>query len=163
MKPSIYPITWEHPGQLFIMPKPSGEWLKEDVDHYSTMGVGTVVSMLEQSEINELLLQKEGSVCTDKGLNYMNFPVADRGLPDRDAFKELVHIVINCLINNEGVAVHCRAGIGRSGILVCCALAYFMGSAESAIEVVTQARGVKVPDTDEQHAFIVSVVEDFVN
>ncbi|MEP5760479.1 MAG: dual specificity protein phosphatase family protein [Litoreibacter sp.] len=160
MKPSIYPIVSDYPGQLFIMPKPSGEWLQEDLEYYRFMGADTIISMLEAEEISELSLQKEDVVCADNKLDFINFPIMDRGLPDRDSFKVLVRTVTKRLRKNEGVAIHCRAGIGRSGMLVCCALAELIGSAENAIEFVTQARGVEVPDTQEQREFIFSIVKD---
>ncbi len=160
MKPSIYPVVSDNPGQLFIMPKPSGEWLQEDITHYRSMGVDTVISMLETDEISELSLQKEGYFCADNNLKFINFPIPDRGLPDFDKFKVLVTTVTERLRNDEGVAVHCRAGIGRSGMLVCCALAAFIGSAENAIEIVSKARGVQVPDTQEQRDFIFGIVNE---
>lgn len=163
MKPSIYPIVSGQPGSLFIMPKPSGEWLDEDVAHYRSVGANTIISMLEPAEIDELSLQNEGVVCADNQLDFINFPIQDRGLPNRDSFKILIGTVTLRLRNNEGVAVHCRAGIGRSGMLVCCALAEFVGSAVDAIEIVSRARGVEVPDTQEQRAFIVSIVQELMD
>ncbi|VAW02698.1 hypothetical protein MNBD_ALPHA07-970 [hydrothermal vent metagenome] len=162
MKPSIYPVVADHPGQLFIMPKPSGEWLQEDMQHYRSLGVDMIISMLETTEANELSLHNENDVCTDNSMKFLNFPITDRGLPDKNEFKELVCIVQSCLTNGEGIAVHCRAGIGRSGMLVCCALAGFIGSASDAIEVVSQARGVTVPDTQEQRMFIESIVQELM-
>lgn len=160
MKPSIYPIASEQPGSLFIMPKPSGEWLDDDVAHYRSMGANTIISMLEAAEVEELSLQNERIACENNQLNFINFPIQDRGLPDRESFKKLIGIVTDRLRKNEGVAVHCRAGIGRSGMLVCCALAKFLGSAEDAMDVVSRSRGVEVPDTEEQRDFIVSIVQE---
>ncbi len=130
MKPSIYPITVDHPGLLFIMPKPSGEWLHENMQHYRLLGVNMIISMLEPTEISELSLQNESNICADNHVEFLNFPILDRGLPDQNEFKELV----------------------------CCVLAMHAGSASNAIEFVSQARGVKVPDTQEQLRFIENVV-----
>ncbi len=144
------------------MPKPSGEWLQEDIQHYRLMGANMIISMLEASEAKELSLQNESDVCKDNRLDFFNFPIPDRGLPDRERFKEVIHLVTSHLKDNKGIAVHYRAGIGRSGMLVCCALARFVGSASDAIELVSRARGVNVPDTQEQRAFIESVVQELI-
>ena len=157
MKPSIYPVVSDYPGQLFIMPKPSGEWLHDDLKYYRSVGVDTVISMLESDEILELSLQKEGMLCADNMLDFINFPIQDRGLPKFDDFKNLVLNITERLKDNEGVAIHCRAGIGRSGMLVCSVLAALIGSAENAIEIVSKARGVRVPDTQEQREFILAI------
>lgn len=162
MKPSIYEISGAYSGRLFIMPKPSGEWLAEDIQHYSTLDVSTVISMLEAPEIEELALQKEGDVCAAVRMNFVNFPIPDRGLPDPTKFTALVSETVQRLANGERVAVHCRAGIGRSGMLVCSSLAVLCGSAEQAIKAVSEARGVEVPDTQEQRIFIQNVVDDLL-
>ena len=158
MKPSIYQITAEYPGLLWIMPKPSGEWLWDDVQHYRSMGADLVISMLDRAEVAEFNLQNEGSMCSDNNMDFLNFPVPDRGLPDRGPFRELIGVVRARLEQSEGVAVHCRVGIGRSGMLVCSVLAGYVGSAHNAVEIVSKARGTKVPDTAEQRAFIESMV-----
>lgn len=144
------------------MPKPSGEWLAEDILHYSALDVSTVISMLEASEIEELGLQEEGQICAVEDMDFVNFPIPDRGLPDQTKFTELVSETVQRLTNGERVAVHCRAGIGRSGILVCSSLAVLCGSAEQAIKAVSEARGVEVPDTQEQRNFIKTTVEDLL-
>jgi len=59
MKPSMYLVASSLPGRLFIMPKPSGEWLAEDLGHCRSVGIDTIVSMLEPDEVAELLLHDE--------------------------------------------------------------------------------------------------------
>ena len=158
MKPSIYPVPLAAPGRLFIMPKPSGEWLGEDIAHYRDLGVDVVVSMLEQTEAASLGLSNECVVCADHGVDFLSFPIADRGLPEAEAFKVLVRDVTNRIEDGQSVAVNCRAGIGRSGMLVSVVLAGFLGTAEEAIQTVSEARGVEVPDTAAQRSFVSTVV-----
>jgi hypothetical protein len=38
-----------------------------------------VVSLLERSEIRELELQAEPSLCADAGIQFLSFPIPDRG------------------------------------------------------------------------------------
>ena len=52
------------------------------------------------------------------------------------------------------VAVHCRAGIGRSGLVASCILIKDDMTAEAAIKLVSSGRGVPIPETAEQSAFI---------
>ena len=154
MKPSVYPIDLDAPGRLFLMPKPSGEWLRDDLAHLATLGVCVVVSLLEPDEARELGLGDERPVCADLGLTFLAAPIPDRGLPEADAFAALALDLAARLRAGAGVAAHCRAGIGRSGMAVCCILAAFGLSAEEARARVSRARGVAVPDTAEQAAFL---------
>lgn len=154
MKPSVYPIDLDAPGRLFLMPKPSGDWLRDDLAHLATLGISVVVSFLEPDEARELGLGDERQVCRDLGLTFLAAPIPDRGLSEADDFVSLALDLAARLRAGEGVAAHCRAGIGRSGMAVCCVLAAFGLSAEEALARVSRARGVAVPDTAEQAAFI---------
>jgi hypothetical protein len=40
---------------------------------------------LEQQEINELGLKKQEPLCGKHNLKYANFPIVDRGVPDKNA------------------------------------------------------------------------------
>lgn len=154
MKPSVYPVDLDAPGRLFLMPKPSGEWLRDDLAHLATLGICVVVSLLEPDEARELGLGDERQVCGDLGLTFFAAPIPDRGLPEADAFAALALDLAARLRAGAGVAAHCRAGIGRSGMAVCCVLAAFGLSAEEALARVSRARSIAVPDTAEQAAFI---------
>jgi len=154
MKPSIYLVADNLPGKLYIMPKPSGEWLKEDVEHYGLIGIDMIISMLERDEASELMLERQGEVCKEQRLAFTQFPIVDRGLPEIEPFRNLVVNIIDNLKNGKNIAVHCRAGIGRSGIVVCSALLGFGYSPTDAMKLTRQARGVEVPDTEQQREFI---------
>lgn len=136
------------------MPKPSGEWLQDDMHHYRSIGIDTIVSMLERDEVHELGLQDEQIICKQNQIDFIQLAVPDRSLPAYEAFLIMMDLVVAKLKRGETVAVHCRPGIGRSGIVVCCALLYFGNTPEAAVEIVSKARGVLVPDTKEQRDFI---------
>ena len=157
MKPSIYEISILAAGRLFQMPKPSGEWLKEDIAYYASVGVGQIISLIEPDETAELGLQGEEQICQAQGLSFLSFPIPDYGLPERDGFVALADAARHDIEQGAKIAVHCRAGIGRSGMLSCTILAPWLGGVEQAIAHVSAARGVDVPDTDEQKDFIKQV------
>ncbi|MEO0342156.1 MAG: protein-tyrosine phosphatase family protein [Pseudomonadota bacterium] len=136
------------------MPKPSGEWLAEDIAYYASVGVTQITSLIEKHEAAELGLQNEQQACQAAGLQFVSFPIQDYGLPERDAFVDLANQTRAQIEQGACVAIHCRAGIGRSGMLSCTILAPWLGSMKSAIEEVCAARRVAVPDTQEQRLFI---------
>jgi Polymorphic toxin system, DSP-PTPase phosphatase len=158
MKPSIYLVADNLPGKLYIMPKPSGEWLKEDVEYYGLIGIDMIISMLERDEASELMLERQGEICKQGRLAFTQFPIVDRGLPEIVPFTSLILQIIDDLKNGTNIAVHCRAGIGRSGIAVCSALLGFGYSPTDAMKLTSEARGVEVPDTEQQRNFIGQMV-----
>jgi protein-tyrosine phosphatase len=52
------------------------------------------------------------------------------------------------------VAVHCRQGIGRSGMIAAGALMRSGVGADKAVDVVSAARGVAIPETAAQRYWL---------
>jgi hypothetical protein len=56
--------------------------------------------------------------------------------------------------SRAAVAVHCRQGIGRSGLIAAGVLAASGTSPEDAIAAVSSARGLPVPETSAQRLWV---------
>ncbi|MEO1689402.1 MAG: tyrosine protein phosphatase, partial [Pseudomonadota bacterium] len=82
MKPSIHEVARDLPGRLFILPKPSGDRLAEDLAHIRGLGVDRLVSLLEPDEASDLGLAAEAQAAARAGLRFVQHPVPDYGLPD---------------------------------------------------------------------------------
>ena len=152
----IYRIKTAHSGGLFVMPAPRVGPLREFVKSVRGHGVDEIISLLAADDIDALGLQDEQHACHAEGLAFTNFAIPDFGRPDPSAFSALVARVAGDLESGRGVAVHCRAGIGRAGMLACCVLKHFGQSGEEAIARVSQARQHAVPDNLLQRDFIMS-------
>jgi protein-tyrosine phosphatase len=139
-----------------LMPRPrGGEYLADEVAGWSRVGVETVVSLLEQHEIRELDLAAEESLCLAANLQFISFPIPDRGVPSHSAnLLKLLTTLEAQLRTGRSVAVHCRAGIGRSGVIGACVLNAFGVDPAASFGMLSRARGVTVPDTDAQVAWV---------
>ena len=89
------------------------------------------------------------------GIEFISYPITDRSVPRslNDTISPAHEIVIR-MHESRDVAVHCRAGIGRSALIAACALIYRGTTAEAALDLIAGARGIKVPDTDAQRDWI---------
>jgi protein-tyrosine phosphatase len=156
LQPDVYWLRELEGVRLAIMPRPrSGEWLTDEIAGWSRLGVQTVVSLLEPREVSELDLADQESLCRGVNLQFVSFPIPDRGVPSSSVkFANLVAVLEEGLRSGESVAVHCRAGIGRSGLLAACILGTFGVDPDSAFGMLSRARGVAVPDTDAQVAWV---------
>jgi protein-tyrosine phosphatase len=153
---SLYWIGDAGAFRLAICARPRGEdWLQDELGRLQNSGVQILVSMLTHDEMEELGLLREQEECQRHGIEYLNFPIEDRGVPtDRRKFTRLVdHLVIQ-LKAGKAVAVHCRAGIGRSSLLACSVLVRSGSTCPQAWLSIQKARGCPVPDTNEQRAFV---------
>ncbi len=70
MKPSIFQVEIDPPGKIYVMPKPSGEWIKEDLAEIRSMGITDLISLLCDDEIMELGLSSEAEICANLGIRY---------------------------------------------------------------------------------------------
>jgi protein-tyrosine phosphatase len=153
--PEIYLVADALLGALFIMPCPKGD-MSVTVADWQARGIDCVVSMLPQVEAEALGVGDEAQVCARAGIRFVTHPISDFGLPDPAAFDPFVRALAKDLQVGRNIAVHCRAGIGRSGMAVACTLIALGQTVEDAVINVTQGRGVSIPDTVEQHHFITS-------
>lgn len=154
MLPEIYLIADDLLGRLYIMPCPSGDHLTQDIAAYRARGVDTVVSMLAVDEAADLGLTDEGAICANAEMDFVSSPIKDFGLPDIMVFDALVERIVGLLRRGRHIAVHCRAGIGRSGMVTAAVLITMGADVDTAVQKVTTARGVSIPDTVEQGRFI---------
>jgi protein-tyrosine phosphatase len=155
MAPEIFWIP-VNSGRIGIMARPrAGEWLRDEIDGWRGVGLNTVVSLLEGSEIRELSLIDEPNLCREAGLRFISFPIPDRGVPASTAATiELVEELASALRQGSSVAVHCRAGIGRSSLIAACVLLKLGMQPVEAFRTIGRARRVAVPDTVAQEQWL---------
>ncbi len=158
MRAELYEIIPCPKGRLAIMPRPrGGAWLERELASLKIFGVTDLVSMLTPSEEAELDLQLESDYCAKLGLRFHRHPVADRGIPMQPEFDRFIATLVPILAQDGFIAIHCRAGIGRSAVAAA-ALLYELGvSPPDARNLISHARGFEIPDTDEQLDFILNM------
>ena len=139
-------------GALAITTRPrGGDWLEDDIAALARDGIRVLVSMLREDEERELVLEHEAAACSQCQIEFVSIPVPDLGAPaDGEAFVEAVHALAERIRAGGSIAVHCRQSVGRSGMLAV-SIALALGvQLESALDTVSRARGVPVPETKEQ-------------
>jgi protein-tyrosine phosphatase len=138
--------------RLAIVPRPrGGDWLEDDVRQIKRAGVDVLVSMLQADEAAELGLQAEANLCEASGIAFRSFPIPDRETPSSTtSFFQFVEDLRAEVHSGRSVAVHCRASIGRSSLLLAALLAAEGFTPDDAFRRLTIARGIQVPDTPDQ-------------
>lgn len=151
-QPVLHWVRDIEPHRLALMARPrGGDWLEEEVQPWRAAGVAMVVSLLETHEIRELELAKEPALCKAAGIGFESSPIPDRGTPPSIAdISALARRVVSSLHAREAVAIHCRAGIGRTGLVSACVLHHLGVPFDKIFIVLSRARGLAVPDTPAQ-------------
>jgi protein-tyrosine phosphatase len=123
----------------------------------SRIGIQQVVSLLEPGEARSLGLDAERFETKALGMGFVSFPIADMGTPASvEDFAEITHTLFRRIDRGINTLVHCRAGIGRSGLFAAGMLLYAGMDAEQAFAHVGKMRGLRVPETLDQHNWLVT-------
>jgi protein-tyrosine phosphatase len=158
MSADIYWIPDVPGGRLAILGRPrASDWLSDEITDWNAAGVTDVVSLLQSHEVRELGLTQEADIVEQPGLSFEEFPIPDRGVPESvEAAHALWARIETKIRNGQAVGVHCRASIGRAG-LVTAGVLMRLGSPEGeAWRRASAARGRPLPDTDEQRLWVAS-------
>lgn len=156
MNPDLFWILGPWPGRLAVITRPrGGDWLEDEVRGWKRAGLDLIVSLLEDDEASQLDLADEGIMAMSKDIRFISFPIPDRGVPAslRNAVR-LLREIAKALGEGKNVAVHCRQGVGRSGMIASGVLVVSGAGPGKAIEAVSAARGQKVPETPMQAQWI---------
>ena len=151
------------PGKLAISARPrGGDWLDEELASWRKSGIDEVVSLLTPEEVESLELQHEAARSWDAGMQFRSFPIVDRWVPDskRDALR-LIEDLDADLTAGKNISIHCRQGIGRAGLIAASLLIARGLQAADALERISLARGVGVPETAEQRAWVDALASEF--
>jgi protein-tyrosine phosphatase len=148
--------NFENASRLGIMARPRpNEWLESDILSLKKQGVQLIVSLLDRNEIYELGLGKEEELCLVHGIEYINFQIPDRNVPKMDpGFHTFIRQLKDKIAGGSHVVIHCRMGIGRSSIIAGCLLLGPMYKTGEVIAHISKIRGLRVPDTDAQIAWL---------
>lgn len=156
----IYWLDQVCDGRLGMMARPKGgEWLAEEVVQLRRNSVSRLVTLLEREEMVELGLGKLASTCSTHGITWTHFPITDRGIPpSKIGFQALV-LDLGAELNEGGrIVLHCRMGIGRTGILAAALCIHSGMNSGQVFPHLSKIRGLAVPDTSEQKEWVLNLI-----
>ncbi len=138
---------WLAEGRLAGMDRPGrrGNELGTALASLTRKGIGAVVSLTEHSLSTPVL--------DEHGIHYLHLPIPDFHAPTWRQIDRFVEFVTHNLEADRAVAVHCHAGLGRTGTLLACYLVWEGLTAMEAMDRVAAKRPGSI-ETEEQRAAV---------
>ncbi len=158
MRVRLYSIQGLPSGRVSVMARPrGGDWLLDEVKDLRESGVDVLVSLLTFAEVSEFDLTEESAFCHNQGIAYFSFPIIDRSVPPFSAhtFTFLDQLKTH-LLDGKHIVFHCRQGLGRAVLMAASLLVLIDFSPNQAFDLLSNARGCPVPETEEQWAWVVA-------
>jgi atypical dual specificity phosphatase len=136
------PGAWiDPPGQVLLCAFPR----EPDLANLERRGIRTLVNMDERAHSPALLARH--------GLTELHLPVPDFHAPTQEQLATAVAAVVSAVSAGERVAIHCAAGLGRSGTVAACYLVELGQQWKGAIESIRAVRPGAI-ETAEQIAAV---------
>jgi protein-tyrosine phosphatase len=156
MGTELYWVDSLWPGKLALAARPrGGDWLADEIASWRRAGIDAVLSLLTPEEESELDLKTERQDARAQGLEFISFPIPDREVPASEAeMASTLERLNRDLSSGQNIVIHCRQGIGRTGLVAACLLVSKGLAPEAAVRKLSTARGVAVPETSEQRHWI---------
>jgi len=90
-------------------------------------------------------------------MEFVLYPIKDRGLPNSvEEYLRFTKSLYHEAAGGLNTVVHCRADIGRTGLIAAIVLLHCGFKPIKAFEHISKKRGVAVPDTQEQIDWVIN-------
>lgn len=138
------------------MPRPNGgDWLEDELKSLRKEGVDVLVSHLEDHEVEDFFLGREGDLCRAAGIHFLSHPIPDHDVPRvQEETDRFIRELADRFRAGKSVVVHCHAGIGRSSTIAAGVLLTGGMELATVLERLAEARGFPVPETAEQMEWV---------
>ena len=136
---SLIRLPYPLPGKVFRseMPFSAYDPAGEILDAYLESGVTSVFLLASDEECLRKTRRDLRKVYLSKGLKVIYLPIEDFDTPERSQLEVALQDVTTYLEEGGILAVHCYAGIGRTGLIAACLAKRTMGiSGAEAIDWV---------------------------
>lgn len=116
-------LTLENGGEFIFTPCPGTKeaTLKASVSQLKHAGAEAIITLMYDSELQKNNAQNLALECKEQGVTWFQFPLPDDDAPNQDftnAFNHHYNEVIDIISRQGTVAVHCKGGSGRTGLVI---------------------------------------------
>jgi len=132
------------------------------IEQFHTHNIGAIINLQQPGEHKDCgdgIINNEFSYCPEDFMRshiyYYNFGWRDLTVPTLDHVLNIVQVINFTHGEGKKVAIHCHAGLGRTGLVIACYLQYaHFFDGEQSINMVRLHRPLSI-QTSKQQAFVI--------
>ncbi len=159
MKPPLPNSYWVEAGRLLAGEHPDAGATADTRARIEKLLAAGVRSFIDLTEAHERESYQE---LLPAGVRYANFPMTDHSLPRSPQQMREIQQALEAGMRDSAVYVHCRAGIGRTGVAIGCYLREQGESEHGALSELNRlwqqnaraASWPSIPETEEQEQYV---------
>ncbi|MFH5927480.1 cyclin-dependent kinase inhibitor 3 family protein [Roseomonas xinghualingensis] len=140
-----------------------GNWRRDlvlDLDAVRDWGAVAVVTLMEEHELARYRVAAMGEEVRARGMDWLHLPIVDADVPN-EAFealwKEAGPRLLTWLGEGRRILLHCRGGLGRTGLVAARLLIELGMEPGEAVKAVRAARRGTI-ETRAQEAYVMALV-----
>uniref|UniRef100_T1IV26 Uncharacterized protein n=1 Tax=Strigamia maritima TaxID=126957 RepID=T1IV26_STRMM len=117
---------------ILAMARPNTEQIKNInlIDQFHKNGIRTIINLQQAGEhgycgngLESGGFSYVSAIFMENGIFFYNFPWRDYGVAPLESITDVMKVIAFSLVEGK-VAIHCHAGLGRTGVVIACYLVY---------------------------------------
>lgn len=145
-------------GQLIFTPCPGTKdaRLHDSLAQLKAAGAAALITLMPAQELTQNNADNIGAICNELGLQWFQLPIEDDCAPEQafeQAFTTNKAAILALLQQGQTVAIHCKGGSGRTGLMAAILMTQLGYSKADATSRVQQLRSKALCHPVHQHYF----------
>ncbi|MEH6396291.1 phosphatase domain-containing protein [Pseudoalteromonas sp.] len=151
-------LTLDNGAKLIFTPCPGTKQasLEESVITLKQAGTRMLLTLMYDHEIAKNNIEQLSTICAEHDISWLQLPILDDDAPDKEFEAQwLQHkeAILNALKNQATIAVHCKGGTGRTGLVIALILLAYGWPAARIVEHVQLIRPKALINTQQLNYF----------
>lgn len=115
--------------------------LYHDLQCIEDHNIDCIICLIEDFEFDEVQISEYPEEVLKLGIDFIHYQIKDHYIPTNlQTFHQLVLLTLNLLDSGKKILIHCRGGVGRTGVLCACVLIHKGFTGTEAISYVRERR-----------------------
>ena len=140
-------------GDLIISSCPGiGKGLLKDIETIKELKIDTLFTLIDDAELNSLGGKGLSQLLEINQIRWHQLPISNFSIPEKkqkDLLIQTVKELVDDLINNKNILIHCMAGLGRSGMVAAIVLREIGVNTQLSISTIRDARPGAIETTSQ--------------